>query len=85
MIDNEYMLVGAHIDEATYNEIIEGKYVDFGKLIPRDRIAVEEDQRLEMIIKGGKTYWVPATETTSIYNVIKWQQAFRVYSNIYTK
>ena len=85
MIDDKYMLVGAHVDEATYNKIIEGKYVDFGKLIPHDRIAVEEDQRLEMIIKGGKTYWVPATETTSISNVIKWEQAFRVYSNIYTK
>ena len=85
MIDDEYMLVGAHVDEATYNKIIEGKYVDFGKLIPHDRIAVEEDQRLEMIIRGGKTYWVPATETTSISNVIKWEQAFRVYSNIYTK
>ena len=85
MMDDEYMLVGAHVDEATYSKIIEGIYVDFGKLIPRDRIAVEEDQRLEMVIRGGKTYWVPPNETSTISNIVKCEQAFRMFLNIYTK
>ena len=38
-----------------------------------------------MIIKGGKTFYVPVSETTSINSFQKWEQAFRVYSNIYSK
>ena len=53
MMDDDFMLVGSQVDEITYTKIIEGKYVNFGKLIPKDRETVEEDQRLEMVIRGG--------------------------------
>ena len=38
-----------------------------------------------MVIRDGRTYYVPVTETTSISSFAKWEQAFCVFSNIYTK
>ena len=52
-IDETYITVGGHIEEGLYEKIKCGEYVDFGKLVPRDKIIAEEDQRLEMIIRGG--------------------------------
>ena len=42
---------------------------------------------MELIIHNGKSYWVPAaaSETVSINNFSKWEQAFCVFSNIYTR
>ena len=85
MIDKDYMVVGSHVDEATYQRIKQGEFIDFGKLIPKDRIISEEENRLELVIKGGQSYYVPISETTEINSFSKWEQAFRVYSNIYTK
>ena len=40
---------------------------------------------MELIIKNGRTFWTTATsDNTAISNYSKWEQAFRVYSNIYT-
>ena len=38
-------------------------------------------------MRGGKTFWVPAAdhEVQSIHNFSKWEQAFRVYSDIYLR
>ena len=63
----------------------QGKYVDFGKLIAKDRWLEESGQEYKMIIKNGKSFYVPVTETTTISNFSKWEQAFRVYSDIYTR
>ena len=42
---------------------------------------------MELVIKDGKTFWLPAVsgDKLSICNFSKWEQAFRVYSNIYTQ
>ena len=49
----------------------------------------EDDHRMELISKGGSTYFVPVSEREivggGITNFTKWEQAFRVYSNIFTK
>ena len=85
MMDEDYITVGSHLDEVTLNKIKNSEYVDFGKLIPKDRILATEENRLELVMKGGHTYYVPVAETTEISNFNCWEQAFRVYSNIYTK
>ena len=77
--------VGGHIDEGLYAKIKNGEYVDFSKLVPRDKIIAEEDQHLEMIIQGGRTFYIPVSEGANINGFAKWEQAFRVYANIYTK
>ena len=86
-IDEDFMLLAAHVDELTTKRIAEGEYINFSKLIAKDRIFSEEDNRLEMIQRGGCTYWIPASdrEQTSINSIEKWDQAFRVYSKIYVK
>ena len=41
---------------------------------------------MELVNWGGMSYWLPVAdrEVTTINNFIKWEQAFRVFSNIYT-
>ena len=83
--DREYEVVGYHIDEITQNKIVKGEYVDFSKLLPRDHILNEEDGRMELIVHNGKTFWSPVAEPVTINGFSKWEQAFRVFLNIYTK
>ena len=85
LLDEENMCVGNYIDETTRRKIGNGEYVDFVKLMPRDKLA-EDDHRTEMVNRGGMSYWVPVAdrEMTTISSFIKWEQAFRVFSNIYT-
>ena len=80
-----FIVVSSHVDVNTIERIQKGEYVDFGKLIPRDRVLVEKDQRLEMIIRNSKTFYVPVSDTSAINSFARWEQAFRVYANIYTK
>ena len=79
IVDEDYLLVASHVDNITLTKIVGGDYVDFAKLLPHDKILQEEDQRLEMVVRGGKTFWVPASETQSVSSFSKWEQAFRVY------
>ena len=76
-IDETYFVVGNHLEPQLIEHIQRGEYVDFGKLIPKDRIMIEEDQRLEMIIRNGRTY-VPVSDSTTISSFQRWEQAFRV-------
>ena len=86
-VDNKYIVVGARIDSTVKDKIAKGEYVNFVKLLPRDRAY--DDNRLELINKGRQTYFVPVSQRDPNYNTIssfhKWEQAFRVYSNIYLK
>ena len=84
-MDEGFLVVGGHVDPLMVEKIQRGDYVDFGKLIPRDQVLVEEEQRLEMVIKGGHTYYMPVSESSSINSFLHWEQAFRVFANIYTK
>ena len=86
LLDEDYLLVGSYVDDVTRRKIGNGEYVDFAKLMPKDKLTGEEDQRMEMVNRGGLTYWLPVSdqEVTSISSYIKWEQAFRVFSNIYT-
>ena len=85
LVDEEYSVVGGHLDESLINKIKRGEYVDFGKLLPKDRIAVEEDNRLQPIFKEGQIYWQTPSEPGTISNFNRWEKAFRVFAKIYTK
>ena len=73
-IDQEYQLVGNHIDQNTRDRIIKGEYVDFGKLLPKDRILAE-DERLELVMKQGQAYWSPVSDSVTINSYNRWEQA----------
>ena len=43
--------------------------------------------RWRWLIGGGMTYWVPVSDRNSatISNIAKWEEAFRIFSRIYTE
>ena len=85
-IDQDYQAVGSHVDEATQEKIVKGEYVDFAKLLPKDRIsAIEDEGKMELIMRNGQTFWSPVSNYEPINGFGKWEQAFRIFSNIYTR
>ena len=85
--DSDYIVVAAHLEESLIARIARGEYIDFTHIIACDRVELEEDHRLELISQGGRPVWQPASDRdiTQISSFAKWQQAFRVYSNVYMK
>ena len=86
-VDQDYLVVGNYVDESIRSRIENGEYVDFSRLLPRDWLMLEEDNRMEIVNHNGKTYFVPASDSdpSGITNFSRWEQAFRVFSNIYTR
>ena len=68
MVDEGYIVVGTHLDQQLIDKIVKGEYIDFGKLIPRDCVLSEEDSKLELVIRNGKTFWTPVSPTTNVSN-----------------
>ena len=88
LVDEGYTAVSNHVDEVTKRKIILGQYVDFSKLLPRDQIKSERDsQRMEMINVDGVPVWQPVADRDLpvINSFSKWDQAFRVFSAIFTE
>ena len=85
MVDETYMLVASHLDESIIRKIENSEYVDFTKLIPKDKIVAEDDTELKLVMCEGKTFYVLVKETQAISGFGRWEQAFRVFSNIYTQ
>ena len=85
MLDEDYLVIGGFVDQNIKDKIKNGEYVDFAKLILKDKITNEEDHRMEMVNRGGMSYWVPVAhrEMSTINGFSKWEQAFCVFSNIY--
>ena len=78
------MSIALHVDPQLKVKIIEGQYIDLARLIPKDRIIKEEEQKMQMVMKNGNTYFVPANENgNSITGLNRWDQAFRIYAEIY--
>ena len=87
MVDESYSMVASHVDPLIRARILEGEYVDFAKLLPKDKINWHDDNQMEMMFKEGRTYFVPASdrENVVINSFSKWEQAFRIFCNIYTE
>ena len=87
LVDKEYSAIGSHLDDIMINKIKEGAYIDFVKLLLRDRLSIEEDNRLQPIVKDRQVFWQPLQENPSqgITIYYHWEQAFEVYCNVYTK
>ena len=88
IVDENYLVIGAHLDKTLIDKIVNHEYVDFTRLIPKDKLVLrEEDHRMEIVNKGGFNYFVPVADRkcSSITNFHRWEQAFRIYSNVFTK
>ena len=86
VFDQDYQMIDAHLDETLKKKIVSYDYVDFSKLLTRHKAFRYEDQRMEIINKNGMTFLSPVSECDHVYisSYSKWEQAFRVYSNVLT-
>ena len=84
IVDESYMVVAAHVDQLMKDKICKGEYVDFAELIPKDRVFIEDDGRMQLVVKNGQTYWTSVQDTTAINSFHRWEVAFRVFSDIYS-
>ena len=87
LIDEEYSDLSAHVEENIHRKIAISEYIDFSRLIPSDRSTDDEEQRMELVNRDGISKWIPARnkDATMINSFTRWEQAFRVLSNIYTE
>ena len=86
-MDEDYQMIDAHVEESFKLKIVNWEYIDFSKLLSRGRtIREDEHQCLEIINKNGLSYLSPVSDrqNVQINSYAKWEQAFRVYSNIIT-
>ena len=44
LTNENFLIVGSHVDQGTVKKMQRGEYIDFGKLIPKDTVLVQEDQ-----------------------------------------
>ena len=86
MVDENYVAIGGFVEPSLCDKIINGEYVDFARLLPRGRVSLDAGGKLELVNRGGQTFFVPAgCEQGVISNFSKWEQAFHVFSNIYMR
>ena len=86
-MDEDYQMIDSHLDDNLRDKILKWEYVDFSKLIPKSKGGWEEEhQRLEIINKNGVSFLslVSERESVQITSYSKWEQAFRIYSNVVT-
>ena len=88
-MDEDYVMMGNGVEDGIRNKIINNEYVDFSRLIVKNRIAADDDKRMEIINRNGQTFWQPIQDRdgggSTINSFHKWEQAFRVFSRIYTE
>ena len=85
-VDDNYQMIGAHIDSGIRQKIFRHEYIDFVRLITRDRITKEEDHRMEIVSKGGFTYFVPVSDREAFCTVNcfgHWEQAFSLLQHLH--
>ena len=46
---------------------------------------MSEEQKLQLVFRNGQSFWVPAENDQKISGIHKWEQAFQVYTAIYSK
>ena len=72
MVDEMY-LSASHVDESIVRKIVSGEFVDFGHLITRDQVLLEQQEdRIEIVNKNGQPYLVPVKDNTSINSFGRW-------------
>ena len=83
-VDENYVVVGAHIEPSLKDKIRRSEYVEFARLLPRKKINYD-DNCMELVNRGGQTFFVPVSDkdSNSISSFTRWEQAFHVFSSEY--
>ena len=86
MVDETYLSVASHVEQSIVSKIAHGEYVDFSRLIAKDKVLLGQDDRIKIVNKDGHPFFVPVRDNlTSINSFGRWEQAFRVFSEIYSR
>ena len=89
--DDDFMHVTCHIDGVLRAKIGKGEFIELERLLPRTRSQImgeNSSSEIEVIKKDGSTFRLPdggSSRETKIYNVRRWEQAFRVYAAVYSE
>ena len=81
--DDDFFHLTCHLDPNLIHKIENGEFIELEKLLPKDKISKNEENRLEWVQREGGTYLVPAHKDQKITSFRKWEQAFRIYATIY--
>ena len=85
LMDESFLMVASHIDETLRRKIENGEYVDFAKLLPRER-GEDNQGMLQLINQNGHFGWIPEIDKNNVIsNFYKWEQAFHVFSDVYSR
>ena len=85
-IDYVHCQIGSHIKRSLRRKIERGKYVNLAKLLKKPRFD-DDDDNCQLVNHDGRAIFIPANEhqRRTILNVEKWEEAFRIYTAIYSK
>ena len=89
--DDAFFHITCHVDPIMHGRIERGEFVELEKLLPGKRYANRRSSNggdnglFRWITKNGNTYPAPAEKEGEINGIRRWEQAFRVYSTIYSK
>ena len=84
--DDEFFYLSSHVDKTIRDKIRNGEVdIDLSRLILKCKLS--NDNKLEIINKEGHSYFVPTSdrEIPMINSFKRLEQAFRIFSGIYTK
>ena len=57
-VDDNYMVIGFNIDASIKQKFSTMNTLIFARLLPKDRVVCQEDHCMEIVNKGGYTYFV---------------------------
>ena len=84
-MDDDFFHLSCHIEPGLRTKIENGEFIELEKLLPRNNIDGDSEDRMELVNKDGQIFFVPASSRDNkIRNVRRWEQAFRVYAAIYS-
>lgn len=89
-IDQEFSCLTARVNPEVKRRIELGQYINLQRLLPKFKVDPNDDyDKYRMVSKDGYSYFVDDKESSNkedglpINSIVRWDQAFRVYSAIY--
>ena len=64
VMDEDYLIVAAHVDENMERRIRNVDYIDFSRLLPRDRVQMQLENRVELINQNGHLTCAPLKDNS---------------------
>ena len=84
--DDDFFHVTCHADQSVKTKIEAGEFIDLERLLPKEKggmMDCRDEQQLELVTRGGNTFFAPRANERKINGIRKWEQAFCVFAAIY--